>query len=327
MTDFDVAVVGSSLFSGLVAGILARDHGRNVVRIGRKPSAQRLPRRVDLALALSARPATWTMMRRAEAETATLLGSIGVAESLEATEMGVVADLPDSQRGLDHIAHIAASSGHQVRRLTDGWAFRRVPTIDREAVDARLTDWLKAAGVKLWDDGTADAALTVLADDDAILSRLPAGDRPSPLVSQAMTSTLVAAPRSLPVPVQRYIDRGVTLVSRPGNVVLALIAGEADVEARLASALPGPFPMRRLATTRYRRFTTADGAPVIGMLPSSPVFVAAGLGDAGAFLATAIARLVIGTPSEDERVWFAPHAPSLPREAVADFAPAMDGAP
>ncbi|MEO7221284.1 MAG: hypothetical protein ABIY37_02330, partial [Devosia sp.] len=96
MAEFDIAIVGTNLFSGLVAGILARDQGKRVVRIGRPHSPQRLPRSLNLALPLATRPETWRMLRRTEAETRTLLGSIGVAESVATTEMEVVADLPQT---------------------------------------------------------------------------------------------------------------------------------------------------------------------------------------------------------------------------------------
>ena len=86
MAEFDIAIIGTSLFSGLLAGVLARDHGRKVVRIGRPLSAQRLPRGLNLALPLATRAESWRMLRQAEAETRTLLGSIGVPDSVGATE-------------------------------------------------------------------------------------------------------------------------------------------------------------------------------------------------------------------------------------------------
>jgi hypothetical protein len=251
---------------------------------------------------------------------------MGVSDGVGATEAAVLADLPASVTALDHIVHLAAGYGHQVGRLPSGWALRGVAILDREAIDARLGDWLNAANVTSIDDGTADAAVTVLADDAAILDHVPEGQRPPLLVSQAMTGTLVVSPRALPR-LQRFVDRSVTLLARPGNTVLALVGGETDVEARLASTLAGPFPMKRLATTRYRRFVTADGAPLIGRLKPGEQFIAAGLGTTGPFLAPAIARLLAGKSEEDEARWFAAHDPAQPREAVADFAASAEVSP
>lgn len=325
MAEFDIAIIGSSLFSGLLAGVLARDHGRKVARIGRRRSSQRLPRGLDLALPLATRPISWALLRRAEAETRTLLGSMGLPDAVGTSEAALITDLPASAAALDHVAHLAAGYGHQVGRLPSGWALRSVSILDREAIEARLGDWLNAAGVTTLEEGTADASLTVLGDDAAIFDHVPEGQRPPLLISQAMTGTLVVSPRGMPTRLQRFVDRGVTLLARPGNTVLALVRGETDVEARLASTLPGPFPMKRLATTRYRRFVTADGAPVIGQLGKQ--FVAAGLGSAASFVAPAIARLLAGKADGGEARWFATHDPALSREAVAEFAAAAEVAP
>jgi hypothetical protein len=317
MAEFDIAISGTSLFSGLVAGVLTRDHGKKVVRIGRQHSPQRLPRSLDLALPLATRPETWRMLRRAEAETRTLLGSVGVEDSVTPTEMEVVADLPQTVAALDHMAHMALGHSHQVRRTASGWAFRHVANLDLEAIERRLGEWLKAAGVVSIDDGAVDADLTVLADDEAIFDSIAQADRPASLTSQPMTSTLIVSPRALPTPVRRFADRGVMLVARPGNTVLALISGEQDVDARLASTLPGPFPMKRLATTRYRRFVTSDGAPLIGTV--GKLFLVAGFGDVATFFAPSVARLLAGVADDDERPWFAAHDPAGLRAPIADF--------
>ncbi len=317
MAEFDVAIVGSSLAAGLLAGVLARDHGGKVVRIGRPHSAQRLPRSLNLALPLATRPESWRMLRAAEAEARALLGSIGVQNTMATTEVELVSDLPDTAAMLDHLAHMAVGFGHQVRRTGAGWALRRVAMLQPEIIEKRMAEWLLAAGVTSIDEGTADAALTVLADDDAILDTLAERRRPGQLIAQAMQSTLIAASRPLPVPVRRFPDRGVTLMARPGNSILAIVGGEQEVDARLASTLPGPFPMTRLATTRYRRFVTGDGAPLIGKIGKN--FVVAGLGDAMPFFAPALARLIAGAPREDEKRWFAGHTPRKDRRAVAEF--------
>lgn len=319
MAEFDFAIVGTNMLSGLLAGVLARDHGKRIVRVGAPRSAQRLPRSLDLPLPLATRPASWRILREAEADTRDLLGSLGVPEALGRTEAAISADLPDTAAALDHMAHLALSYGHQVRRLPKGWAFRRISLIDAAALDARLGEWLKVAGVTSLDAGPADAAITILADDAAIFEHLPEAQRPAPLVSQAMTSTLLVVPRPLPCAMQYFPDRGVALLQRPGQTALALVSGETEIEARLASVLAGPFPVKRLATTRYRRFVTSDGAPLIGRLKPSRQFVIAGLGDAAAFFAPALARFVAGASNADERRWFAAHDPAQPRDAIAEF--------
>ena len=317
MPSFDFAIHGSGLVSALLAGVLARDHGKSIVRIGRRPSAQRLLRHLDLALPLSARPETWGMARRAEAETRALLAAIGTPEGWSEIEVGLVADTAATASALDHAMHLAHGFGHQIGRLPNGWALRRVALLHPEFLGDALAKWLADVGVVSQDEGPAEAGQTVLTDDGAILEHFAEETRPPALAAEAMTATLVVAPRSLPVPLQHFPDRGVTLLRRPGNAMLALVRGENDVDARLASTLSGPFPMKRLATTHYRRIAT-DGAPIIGRIDQT--FVVAGLGEPGAFLAPALARFLAGKSEDDERAWFATHDPARPRDAIADIA-------
>jgi hypothetical protein len=321
MPSFDIAVFGTNLLSGLLAGMLARDHGKRVVRIGRRPSAQRLPRAINLALPLATHPESWRLLRQAEGETRALLAAIGVPDTVSTTEIEFVAELPDTAEALDHMAHLALGHGHQIRRTERGWAFRHAAQLHPELIEDRLAEWLSSVGVTSIEEAPGDAVQTILADDAALLEQLPEHQRPAQLVSEAMTATLVVAPRGLAVPIRRYPDRGVTLLRHPGNAVLALISGDIDVEARLASVLTGPFPMKRLATTHYRRVVSADAAPLVGRAKPSKQFVIAGLGDAASFMAPSLARFIAGASNPDEKRWFASHDPARPREQVAEYAP------
>lgn len=318
MAEFDFAIHGWGLLSTLLAGLLARDHGKRVVRIGLRPSPQRLPRSIDLALPFSVHPANWRMIRAAEVETRALLASLGATEGWSETNVGIVTDTAAGAQAIDHLAHLALGYGHQIGRLANGWAMRRVGLLHPEFLADKLTQWLAQAGVVSRDEGPAEATRTVLADDAAILDFFAEDQRPPGLQSEAMTATLVVTPRPLPLPLQLFPDHGVTLQHRPGNAVLALVAGEHDVERRLASTLNGPFPMKRLATTRYRRIVSADNAPLIGRVGNA--FAIAGLGTPAAFLAPALARLLAGASGAQEAAWFAARDPaSRSRADLADI--------
>ena len=135
-----------------------------------------------------------------------------------------------------------------------------------------------------------------------------------------MTTTLTVPAHRLAAPIIRFPDRGVTLVQRSDLSVLALIAGDSDIDERLASCLTGPFPLARRASSHYLRLVSIDGAPLIGALGESGMFLIGGLGDAAAFLAPPLARLLAGRATETEAGWFAAHDPALAdRAAVADF--------
>ena len=328
---YDFAIFGSGPFSALLAGLLAHDHGKQVIRVAAPVSPLRLPRSIDLALPFATRPASWRIVRRAEAETRALLAALADPDAITTTDVQIVADRPATATALAHMVHVAAGNGVHV----DGNVFRNVSRLVGEIsltdskvqsadIDAVTLDFAKSGAAMLAIDGEpAEIGQIVLADDMSILEHLPEAQRPPQFVVEAMMATLTAPARRLPTPIMRYPDRGVTLAQRPDLSVLALVAGELEVEARLASTLAGPFPLARLATTHYRRIASSDGAPLIGRLKPSKLFVIAGLGDAAAFLAPPIARLLNGVPGEDERGWLVAHDPSRPSRAnIADFAEA-----
>lgn len=340
-SGFDAAIFGSTALARLVAGLLARDHGRRVLLIGREASPQRLPRTIDMALPTATRPETWSLLRAGELETRRLLESIGSAEAVSRITVAVHGDTEASAAALAHIAHLAMGFGMAGRSTGPLHNFRDVALLNAEGLSPKLAPWLASLGVTVADsdaarlgflksgaaelilsDERAAAAQIVLADDPALLDLVPEAQRPGQFTIQPMTATLTAPTRRLPAPVVRWPDRGITLVRRPGDSVLALIEGDADAEARLASTLPGPFPLARLATSRFRRVVTADGAPLIGKLKPSKLTILAGLGEAAVFLAPAIARWLAGTPSDDEKRWFAARDPARPsRETIAEFVP------
>ena len=326
MPDVDFAVAGTDLFSALLAGSLASQHGKKVVRVGRRPSAQRLWRTLPLALPFATRPAGWALLGRSVAEMRDLLASFGAESSLGGVEVGIETDLPQTGAALDHLVHVAAANGHQVGRLSGGWAIRRVALLDTDMLQSHTDEWLRSLGVENIEDRPVDAGFTVLADDASILDLLAQDNRPDSLASESMLSTLIVSPRPLAAPVQHYIDRGVTLIARPGRTVLALVSGECETEARLSSTLPGPFPMKRLATTRFRRFVTRDGAPLIGRIKGTRQIIVAGLGSCTPFMAPAMARFLAGASTGEEKSWFTAHDLSRPRDVVADFARPMEGA-
>ncbi|MEO8756200.1 MAG: hypothetical protein ABI398_00405 [Devosia sp.] len=325
---YDFAIFGSGPFSALLAGLLAHDHGKQVIRIAAPVSPLRLQRAIDLALPLATRPASWSMVQRGAAETLALLTAIEAAETVAPVDVRIVADSPASVTALAHMSHIARGNGLAVR---DGH-FRGVHRLNGDialtgskvqSTDAGATlNFTKAGLAELSIAGEpTEVGQIVLADDASILDLMPEQQRPSHLTAQPMTATLTAPARRLAAPVMRYVDRGVTLAQRPDHSILALVAGERDVEARLASCLPGPFPLPRFATTHFRRLVSNDGAPLLGRLRPSRMFVAAGLGNTGAFLAPSIARLLVGIPTETERPWLVAHDPARPsRETIADFA-------
>jgi hypothetical protein len=326
-STYDFAIFGGNALGSLVAGLLAHDHNKQVLLIADPISPQRLPRGIDLALLVASRPQSWKMLRRGVAETTALMASLGAQRAVEMVDVRLTADLPQAKTALAHVAATARGYGqpsqgeifHSVPRLSApiSLADSRVVTIERDA--ARL-EFTRGGVAQLAVSGElADVSQIVIADDAALLDLLPPDQRPLQLTLQSMTATLTAPARKLPTPVVIYPDRGVTLQQRPDLSVLALVSGDSDVEARLASTLPGPFPLQRLATTHFRRVATSDGAPMIGRVKPSRLMVLTGLDAAAAFFAPIVARHLAGVPADDEKPWIASLSPSRPREAITDF--------
>lgn len=324
---YDFAVFGTSPLAALVCGLLAHQHGMQVLRVADPVPRQRLPRRIDVALPLATRPASWRLLRAAATETTSLLSDIEGLDRLDRTDIKLVADLPETAGALAHLTHVAAGYGFGSR---DG-VFRAVPRLsgevdlghsDVQTVEAgRVTLTPGRGGAELTlDDEAMPVGQIVLADDAAILDLLPEAERPMLLLAEPAMATLTAPAKRLVAGVVRYLDRGVTLIQREDHSVLALVTGHADAAARLGSCLDGALPLQRRATTHYRRLVTADGAPLIGRLKPSKLVVVAGLGTIGAFLAPPIARLLAGVPTDDESPWFAAHDPARTnRTPVADI--------
>jgi len=313
--SYDFAIFGSGALAALLAGLLAHDHGRRVIRIAEPASPQRLPRTIDVALPLATRPEAWRLLRAAEAETLALFAATEAGDALMPATVKFVADRPDTQTALAHMVHVALGYG---RRGRDG-LFANVPRLVEE-VSLAGSKVVQADHAQLEDNRliVAGEALKadriVLAGDIAVLDWLA---EPPGLTVMPMTATLTAPTRRLPATVMRYPDRGVTLLQRADLTVLALVAGDHEAEARLASTLPGPFPLHRRATSRFRRLLSEDGAPVVG--PHGQFFIAAGFGDVGAFFAPVLARFLAGKGNDDENAWFTAHAPDADRSAIADF--------
>lgn len=325
---YDFAIFGASPLAGLLAGLLAHDHRKQVIRIAGPVSPQRLPRAIDIALPFATRPETWRLLRAAEAETRTILAALGAKDAVAPVTVKLVADQPGTVAALAHASHIAAGYGLSVHgglfsgisRLVGeiNLADSRVQSVPTAGLD------LEGGPARLVIDGEiAETGQIILADDSSIRAYLSGNQRPPMLQSQSMTATLTAPTRRLAAPVIRFADRGVTLAQRPDGAVLALVSGDTEVETRLASALPGPFPMPRRASSRFRRLISTDGAPVVGRHAASGLLLIAGMGNAGAFLAPPLARFLAGKASDEERDYFAAHAPDAPREAVTDFAEAQ----
>ena len=349
-TSLDFAVCGSTPFAGLLAGMLASAHGKKVCLVGESWSPYRLPRRLDVSVMPATRPETWALLKQSGAETLKLLGSIGRG-LYERVDPLFVAETPDSAAYLGHMRWVALGLGFAAERPVEH-SLTAEGTICRIRDAAMLVGgraapaidaWLESAGVRRMPaqvtsvvsrrDGTAtismngvalDAAALVLADDEAILNRLPDTDRHRVLAAGSCMSTVTEPAKPQSAALIQYLDRDVVVHQRAmKGPVLALARGDHhSALARVGASIATDQPLRRTGQAVYQSLTTLDGAPLVGRLGRGRMHVVAGLGMSAAFLAPAVARLLAGSPSEQEARYFEARDASrtAARHNVADMA-------
>jgi hypothetical protein len=346
---FDFAVCGSSPFAMLLAGLLATAHGKRVCLVGEPWSPYRLPRRLDVSVQPATRPETWALLKQSGAEAAKLLGSIGRG-LYERVDPLFVAETRATADYLAHMRWVALGLGIAAERAAEpGLTANGTVCRIRDAVmlvggkaEPAIEAWLQDAGVSLIRassaafaqrrDGTAtiragsdvvEAAAVVLADDAAILERLPAGDRHRALTVSAGIGVLAEPQKPQTAVMIQYLDRDIVVYQRAlKGPVLALAGGEAESAlARVGASLADR--ARRTGQSIFRHVGTSDGAPLMGRMGKGRMIVIAGLGACAAFLAPAVARMLADAASAEERAYFeardAARGPG--RQAVADAVP------
>jgi hypothetical protein len=322
--SYDLAVLGSTPLAVLLAGLLAKIHGRRVVLCGDPPSPHRPPRSIDLSAGPITRPATWALLKDTVPETIKLVRGLG-SGLYRRVEPLLVATTDDGREGLGHIRNVAAGFGIPAERYGEAVRFRDAAVLRPVALHVAAQPWLAAAGVLRCDAGgvtirrdgrvridmertSLEAARAVLCDDAAILGHLgPDGERMRP--AQRIAILTEPAP-SLAAPVMLHVDSGVILRQRQSGAI----------EAIAPDSLPPlglPPGARYAGRAAFRTVATVDGAPLAGTIRNR--IVLAGFGVTAAFLAPAIARFIAGASAEAERLWFAAHDAGKGRGAVAEF--------
>lgn len=353
--SYDLAICGSTPFAGLLAGLLASVHGKRVCLVGDSWSPYRLARSLEISVMPSARPETWAVLRRGGAETLKLIGSIGRG-LYERVDPLFIAETPTTAEYLSHMRWLALGFGFAAERavdraVTEDGAICRI----RDAAmlvggkaEPAIEAWLSGIGVtRIAGPDTSiaprreggfslryagppiDVPFVVLADDEAIVSRLPAADRHRLLtVSPSIGLTTDASPRPLAAAYMSWLDRDVIVHQRGGKgPVTAVAAGEADTALpRIGASLAGVAPIGRAAEARFLRVGTVDGAPLIGRMGKQRLTAIAGLGDSAAFLAPIVARYLAGTAADDEVRYFEARdvSKAASRAGVADTAAAAE---
>src|SRR5690606_27742163 len=103
---YDHLIIGSTPLAGLVAGLLAREHGRRVCLVAEPFSPFGLERGFSLSAEVITRPETLLLLRRLSAETLKLIGGIG-RNLVDRVDPLFIGESRASIAALGHFLHLA----------------------------------------------------------------------------------------------------------------------------------------------------------------------------------------------------------------------------
>ena len=330
----DFALFGSTIMTRLLAGLLASVHGKSVLMVGESQARFRLSRGLDLSLAPLTRPQSWDLLGVLVPETTRLVTRIGGRAAVMRLDPIFCAESAPAREALAHFRHMAGAFGHAAERISpkilggnrDSVVFRDAVLLQAGVLEPLLDRWLEqkavlktdrlesltmeadGAGLARWEDQTISFCRRILCDDAAIIEHLADAPVPPSLHVSRGNTALFEPVTSLAAPVLHQLDGGLTLFQPQRGGLLALSEGRMnDGSAAVANLLgPGRAP-RQIGQAEYLRATGADGAPVLGTLPTGATILA-GLGSTGAFLAPALARWLCGLSAGAEADWLAAHS-------------------
>ncbi len=334
--SFDHLIIGSTPVAGLVAGLLAIEHGKRVCLVGEPFSPFRLQRHFGVSISPVTRPETLILIKRASAETGKLITGIGKG-LMSRVDPLFVAETRDSAGALSHFRHLAMTLGYAVEPVADRslpGAFmvkvRDAQLLGHGKLEPALEAWLGRHDVRHLDeadtevilrkDGTAriahdghvvEAAQAVLLGDRAILQYLDADNLDRSIATIPGASFLLEGGKALPSPFVSYVDRGVMVEQNGRASMSALVSGDpVTARARLGSVVAKSGALRIAGETAHPTLRTADGAPYVGAARGSKVTIVAGLGPVAPFLAPLVARHLAGKSAPDEAQWIAARGPT-----------------
>lgn len=335
----NIAVVGSSPFALLLAGLLAADHSRAVVLFARPFSRQRLARSLPLSLAPLTRPETIRLALDTTGEAVRVLARVAPGATSRTNAL-FAAQATAEIAALHHFRHAAAGFGRIVERLPDAGLSllaRDCVRFHHAPFAAAIQGWLDGLGVRCVEDsggltvhrngtGQWDAVTferVILADDEALTTYLDAEEMAGVATTLPMAGFLTERVAPLATEMSVHVDARVAIGQRRDGA-LEIVAADDDgfAEARIAASLPAGCTPRRAAQSRFTLLRPLDGAPLVGPLKRSRAFILAGLGVHDIFLAPAIARFICGAASAEEAAWCSARAATRNPSGspVAEFA-------
>lgn len=336
--NFDVGVVGTSLGSALMAGLLARDHKQKTCLFLNQSAQHQLSREIGLSFNCAARPETWTMQNQAVAEALPILTKIGGANALKKTSGLLVCQNEYTADFLSHMYHYLHAIDYEIERLahdeytncTAAYEVGNLRLVRPSIVWPALINWLNVVGVSVFDwqglrvgakkkgnfrvnldQQKIDLGQLVLADEESILA-FGGNVETEPLFEKRMYCTVLTQPLEkgrnplIINPEHEFCAR-----ARPDGAFEVICEGSFGQLERqfskniLANGILLEKKILLAGRAIFPSIRTADGAPFAGFLNRSNVWGCAGFGQMSLFFAPMLARLICSESSANEATYFA----------------------
>ena len=350
--NFDFAIVGETPLAAVLAGLLCKQHERNVCWVGTPPHPLQPQRGFDLSVAPITRPETWQLLNHSTPLLVDLLRDIGGTDVVERVDPLLVARSNTGANVLSHIRNVASGFGYTIERqpvsdrFSSGFQFRDALRVLRRPLSAVLPEYLTALGVEvvtsnniklrhqkdgithiLGGDQKFTANHIVLASDDAIRRHANQRDIDANFINIPTAGFLVEPVSALASSVVHDLEAGLTIYQRK-NAALDCVAPASFevVEPRICEHIDADRHPRLAGHAKFQALHTKDGAPLFASLGTGKINAIAGLGASGLFQAPAIARVLSGNGNPSEVDYFSRRSTiggENKRMSIAEFSPVI----
>lgn len=346
--NVDFAILGSTPLAAVLAGMLSKQHGRDVCWAGAFAHTLRPQRGFDMSVAPLTRPETWRLLKECTPQLVEALDGLEVTEHVDPL---FIAKHQYGADVLSHMNNVAAGYGYAMERqaISDDFAsafqFRDAIRFLRRPFAEALPNWLAESGVHtiptnnlklqakktglIHIEGDIDEPIVakhvVLADDDAIIRHIKPQNVSAYFHAISTIGYLVEPVGEMKSSVIHDVDTGMTIYQRNNGALDCVAPGlSKNLEPEICGHIGGTHSARLAGKTTFDVLHTKEGAALIGELRPTKAIVIAGFGATGLFQTPAIARLLAGTATEFETSYFTQRSTNQHPEfrlSVSEFQP------
>jgi len=353
MQHLDIGIIGASLQSAMLAGLLAKNHKKKVCLFIESSVLVRLCRQTCLSFNISIRPKTWELHENTLSESSALIAKIGGKNALERVSPIILSKGISGGQALAHMYHLLRSNENEIERLSSqqypatsgAYRIRGAKFVRSQIMWPRLFKWLREVGVIIIDPKKFDFSFRrngstlakssmgspsmgskskldtiemdrfILADEASILAYGREEDI-NRLFNPIKTSAILTGPAGQNK--EKIIlnpEHNFCAISSPDGGYEVLADAYYSKFGRLMADFVDPNASFHLqGKTVFNTLKSRDGAPVIGgVTPSSP-WLLGGLGNYALFLTPAIARYISEVASDREQEYFVAHTAGKKRK-------------